>query len=213
MWDSCSSNAPGWEPGARTGIDDMKREQRKMPGVGCRTAGTRCGRRAGFTLVEVLVVMVIVALLISAVVGGMGTARQMAWRTRTRETARQIVQAWNLYLNDYREFPLEEKFSNPKPEGGYEMAEKNVALVNADRVYLEVSDLELSEPGQHYRGLRDAWKKPMGFNLDFDYDGKIDNPLYGASTAPEDLKRVSATSIAWSRGANPGVTKKWIVQW
>jgi prepilin-type N-terminal cleavage/methylation domain-containing protein len=173
-------------------------------------AGTADAARAGFTLVEVLVVLLIMAILISATFSGLGVARQMAWRTRARDTARQLVQAWNLYLNDYREFPEARKFANARPEGGYETSPANIELLNAERVYIEMSEADRDA------GLRDKWGRRLGFNLDFDYDGIVANPapeVFEKARAVQDSEQVKATAIAWSQGHNPALKKKWVVQW
>lgn len=166
--------------------------------------------RAGFTLIEMLVVLLVAAILITAVFNGLSTARQMAWRTRARDTARQLVQAWNLHLNDNRQFPDEQKFGGDLAEGGYAASPQNLALLNAGRVYLELSEKDRDA------GLRDRWGNTMGFNLDFDYDGMVANPapeVFEVEKAVKDMATVRATSIAWSRGPTPGIKKKWVVQW
>ena len=166
--------------------------------------------RAGFTLIEMLVVILIVAILLASLFGGLRAARQTAWRTRARYTAQQIVQAWNLYLNDSREFPDEKKFKDEKPEGGYAATPPNLALLNADRVYIELSAAD------RQNGLQDRWKRIMGFNLDFDYDGLVRNPapeVFEKSAAIKEMAEVKATAIAWSQGQSPEVMRKWVVQW
>ncbi len=188
----------------------MRRPRNQKPGTARRQAAAAAGR-AGFTLVEMLVVILIVAILISAVFGGLTAARQTAWRTRARDTARQIVQAWNLHLNDYREFPDAKKFSDALAEGGYAASAGNLALLNADgKIYLELAE----EDREH--GLKDKWGHPMGFNIDFDYDGKVANPApeaFETGKAVKEMEQVLATSIAWSKGPNPAIKKKWVVQW
>ena len=177
-----------------------------------RQADAAAGR-AGFTLVEMLVVVLIIAILIASLFSGLNAARQMAWRTRARDTARQIVQAWNLYLNDNRAFPATDQFGDAKTEGGYAATPKNLALINPEddkRIYIELSETDRED------GLRDKWGNLLGFNLDFDYDGKVANPApeaLGKSKDDADMASVQATAIAWSQGPNPDVKRKWVVQW
>jgi prepilin-type N-terminal cleavage/methylation domain-containing protein len=165
---------------------------------------------AGFTLIEMLVVILIIAILVASLFAGLRSARQMAWRTRARDTARQIVQAWNLYLNDSREFPLEKQFKDAKEEGGYAATPGNLELLNANRIYLELNETDRQE------GLRDRWRRIMGFNLDFDYDGKVANPapeVFEKAKTVAEMAEVQASAIAWSQGPDPVLKKRWVVQW
>ena len=165
-------------------------------------------KRTGFTLVEMLVVLVIIAVLIAAVMGALRSARQMAWRTKARDTARQLVAAWNLHLIDYREFPKQSALRDPVT-GGFAASSANLEKLNADKkIYLELSENERQD------GLRDKWKRHFGFNLDFDYNGEIDNPAPEVyESKAKDYKVVRATAIAWSEGPDPKLKRKWIVQW
>ena len=104
-------------------------------------------RRAcrGFTLVEMLVVLMIIAVLMAATLGGLKTARRMAWRTKARDMARQVVSAWNVYLIDLREFPPEDQFKDVVPGGFAATAANLKALYTGANVYLEMSEEELKE--------------------------------------------------------------------
>lgn len=59
-------------------------------------------RRAGFTLVELLVVIGIIALLISVLLPTLGKARTAANRTACMSNMRQVTLALTSYLNEYR---------------------------------------------------------------------------------------------------------------
>lgn len=74
--------------------------------------------RAGFTLVEMVAVIVIIGILIGVVSTGLNSARENVWRTRARDTARQLVDAWNLFLLDYRGFPPRGELAAGAPPGG-----------------------------------------------------------------------------------------------
>lgn len=78
---------------------------------------TARGTRGGFTLIEMVAVILIIGLLVGVVSSGLNSARENAWRTRARDTARQLVDAWNLYLLDNREFPARQDLLAGKVAG------------------------------------------------------------------------------------------------
>ncbi len=176
-------------------------------------AAARRRARRGFTLVEMLVVLMIIAVLMAATLGGLKTARRMAWRTKARDMARQVVAAWNVYLIEQREFPPEDQFKDVTPDGFAATAANLKPLYSGANVYLELSEQELHED----RGLKDRWGNYLGFNLDFDYDGQVVNPAPAANNlaAKDNAGEVSVkgTSIAWSMGELPDRRQRWLVQW
>lgn len=62
-------------------------------------------RKAGFTLVETLVVVAVVALLAALLMPALWTARSLANRTACISNLRQIGQAARMYLQDYGGYP------------------------------------------------------------------------------------------------------------
>ncbi len=161
---------------------------------------------AGFTLMEMLVVIAILAILMGATMTGLQQARRLAWRTRARDTARQLVGAWDLYLIDNREFP-ESGDLQDTVEGGFMASKHNISeVLNKERVYIELSNEDIE-----HDGMVDKWKNLFRFNLNFAYDGTLPNP------APESFRgkytEVKANAIAWSVGHNPSKKNGWRVQW
>ncbi len=71
-----------------------------------RTTGQRLSRRKGFTLVEVLVVLAILAVLISLLAPSLRHARDSARLTRCTSNLTQIRAAMMVYVDAYREAPV-----------------------------------------------------------------------------------------------------------
>ena len=150
-------------------------------------------RNSGFTLVEMIAVLLILAVLSAALTAGLGTARNKAWRTKAREICRNVSGAWNLYLVDMHKFPFD-KGGGQKLAANYSNLER---LVNPDKNRLKRTYLEMDEKEKD-EGFNDHWGQPIHFSLDTDYDGQVVNP-YPNIRDPA-IDKVNASSIAWSDG-------------
>ena len=64
----------------------------------CAVHHRKLARRAGFTLVELLIVILVISILIAVGFGAFQQARNTAWKQKSRDSARQIATAWNLRL-------------------------------------------------------------------------------------------------------------------
>ena len=195
--------------------------------------------RSGFTLVEMIAVILIVAILIGVVSAGLNTARENVWRTRARDTARQLVDAWNLYLLDNRAFPEESELKVGGVKGAAFGIPATIKALKPLRPETGAQYLELSfdEAYKHKKGtskaelsgiggkgmkkddnevaLFDRWRQPICFNLDFDYDGYVDVPSYITKKrgAKGGKPRVKANAAAWSMGPPARKGKKWVAAW
>ena len=158
-------------------------------------------RKSGFTLIEMIAVLLILAMLAAALTAGLSNARNKAWRTQARETCRELCTAWNAYLLDCRKFPdnirnngkeLDAEYENLKWIVSPEWMEKEERKKHSGRIYLELSESEKNN------GLIDHWGQTMKFSLDTDYDGQVDNPYPAVFEPP--VSKAKATSIAWSNG-------------
>lgn len=148
-------------------------------------------RKSGFTLIEMIAVLLILAILAAALTAGLGNARNKAWRTQARETCRELCTAWNAYLLDCRKFPVKNaKALDAKYENLKWISNPDENRFN--RIYLELSEKERND------GLIDHWGRKIQFSLDTDYDGQVDNPYPNAFDPAVD--KAKATSIAWSKG-------------
>ena len=170
-------------------------------------------RKSGFTLIEMIAVLLILAILSAATTAGLSSAREKAWRTQAREICRNVCVAWNAYLLDARRFPKAIPGKGQKLEATYSnmMWIVDASKNEFQRIYLEISDDEKTD------GLRDHWIDPKAsdpkaekgqlilFSLDTDYDNQVDNPYPNASDPP--LPKAKATSLAWSKG-NPRRAKR-----
>ena len=186
-------------------------------------------RLFGFTMVEMLAVIVIISILASASMIGLTKARVTAYRTRTRDTCRQVAEAWKLYLMDNHKFPAKEKLGAEggalvmnlktlKELNGFDY-EKDATNSVSSSAYLEVN-LEEIGVGQlkrsNKKGLVDKWGNYIYFNLDFDLVGEVDHPapeMYG--NRQDDYKKIKEHQVVWSKGDKPGNENKkgWIVIW
>ncbi len=153
--------------------------------------------KKGFTLIEMVAVLLILALLAAAVTGGLSSARAKAWRTQARETCRQLSQAWNAYLIDERAFP-DDLGTAKKVQAEYDKIKYIAGEVDSKRVYIELTDPEKES------GLRDHWKQLLLFSLDMDYDGIVENPYPEAFADEGDgsdkFTNLRSAAVAWSLG-------------
>jgi len=67
----------------------------------------------GFTLVELLVVVGIIALLVAMLLPALAKTRLLALRTACTSNMRQSIMALTMYANDFREYP----FNAPPGQG------------------------------------------------------------------------------------------------
>ena len=161
---------------------------------GCRSD------RSGFTMIEMVAVILILTLLIAVLVPSLSRARLGAWRVQAREACRELCGAWGAYLLDVRSFEaVPESFGSKDGTKATSDNLKEIATGKGEspKIYIELNDTE-READDETGGLRDHWGQLLLFSLDKDYDGKVDNP-YPAANGLTDAK-VKGSAIAWSLG-------------
>jgi len=142
--------------------------------------------RDGFTLIEIMVVIAIMALLAGMLLGGIGAAKAKAKKTEARSAVSQIATAWNSYFADYKRFPNEMKGDS-----------FDLSAMNEDAVHIMHGDYNLTDypahskyktknPRQtayldfhegHVGGYLDPWGHVYQLSLDEKpYDSKVNVP-------------------------------------
>ncbi|MEA2736025.1 MAG: hypothetical protein QOE14_2476, partial [Humisphaera sp.] len=86
-----------------------------------RPADRRPPRSAGFTLVELLVVIGIIAILVGILLPTLAKARKSAYRVQCQSSLRQFVIANQAYLNVSRDWNLPAYWDGPKTFYGEEL--------------------------------------------------------------------------------------------
>jgi prepilin-type N-terminal cleavage/methylation domain-containing protein len=74
-------------------------------------------KRAGFTLVELLVVMGIIAILIGLLFPAIGAARKAARKAQAQTEVRAIAAAVEAYFNEYGKLPIPDDYQGEKDSG------------------------------------------------------------------------------------------------
>lgn len=96
-------------------------------------------KRAGFTLLELLVVILIIAILATLLFPAVRIAQEMARKTKARGECKALATALELYFDEYRRWPPQTLTTVPDPEA-------NPVLVNGDLAKMLQGDATPASP-------------------------------------------------------------------
>lgn len=104
---------------------------------------------SGFTLLEILVSIAIVAILISILLPVLGHARDAGYRTVCAGNLRQVGVAYQAYLHDHSRFPKADLSPDWRYGGVEFLGDDRVATINSDRpINPYISDRLPTEAGE-----------------------------------------------------------------
>ncbi len=164
-------------------------------------------KEAGFTLVEMLVVMGIIAMLAVAFMSSFSYVQRLAWKHQSQTIVSNAATALTLYLQKERGWgELENK---TEFDSDVCLILKNAGVF--DSTVKSASDTKASASIDRY-GLLDAWgqrklksnpdlsesiakQHRIQFRLDLNLDGKVDS----SENSPNGLQ-IRAAALVWSRG-------------
>jgi general secretion pathway protein G len=159
------------------------------------------GLARGFTIIEMLVVLGMIAILASLVLTGVHGVRLQAKKTKARHDVEQIATAWGNYLQEYRRFP------------------KTVTVTKMDSAALSILRGETAGPDNPQRltfmefksattNYADPWGSLYEVALDQDLDNKVTvpglaSPLYRSvavwSKGPDGVAGTKDDIRSWQR--------------
>ncbi|MBX7259298.1 MAG: prepilin-type N-terminal cleavage/methylation domain-containing protein [Candidatus Hydrogenedentes bacterium] len=156
--------------------------------------------KRGFTLIEMLVVIGILAILIGILLPAIRSVMEKAERVQAKADAQRIVKGWKAYRNQYGRWPS----ATDESSTGSIMSSNFVRILNA-RYYqtgltgpdatpdnpMAIQFVEISGNSIDTRwNFVDPWGTPYRVSFDANFDGRTSNSLY----------TVYDNVISWSAG-------------
>jgi prepilin-type N-terminal cleavage/methylation domain-containing protein len=191
----------------------------EMRGATDQNLGSGGGRpghtKSGFSLIELLVVMVVIAVLLSLLFPVFSGVQERAKKVQARNDLTQIVTAVNAYETEYGKYPLPTAFSGAEYDVGGASGSSTKGLFDAlrgldplsnPRQIVFINPPDAKDPARPRAGMAsaadgqfyDPWGRPYAIRIDADYNETVTNPYGNNNGAGVDPLRQSI--IAWSLG-------------
>lgn len=158
----------------------------------------RSPRLFGFTLVELLTVIAIIAVLMGLLFPAIGSAKESARRAQAKNDCIQIVTAVKAYYTEYGKYPITSgagSYTTSNSDVINELRNVNSTINPRQIVFLEVPEAKVS--GAEARGgvsTSGNWVDPWGSTYRIAIDGDYDNQVSISGST------VYTGAAAWSLG-------------
>ena len=165
--------------------------------------------RCGFTMIELLAVIAIIAIVASLIGIGITTVHQRARRAKAKVQIKQLEKAFIAYHDEYGEWPV----FGPEDESaaGVDCGDSAARLLRGEIVagaggdnlnpqeisYFAVTDSMLRIDADGTLGFIDPWKRCYKYMMDFDDDGVLE-VSYGSASSIIEIE--GAGVAVWSQG-------------
>lgn len=193
--------------------------------------------RAGFTLVELLTVMAIIAVLMGILLPAINSAIESAKKTQAKSDEMAIVTAVKGYYTEYGKYPV----ATPPATGDFtydglngntnnklmiilRAKETTGTIMNPRKiVFLEAPDAKnLGVAGKERAGMAtatgggtaasptflDPWGNPYNILIDMDYDNSVTNPYGAPATGNAGSASLSTGVAIWTVGRDAALGTK-----
>ena len=170
----------------------------------------------GFTLVEMLGVLLVIGILMSMLISGYASLAEKARRTKAVEIAKQLKDAWDLYLIQNMSFP--DNLMDLNVENGWYKTDMDFIKFKRDRddnypdenehLKYDVSNDELAAAERKWgkKGLLDPWGNYYLFRLDTGCESQVPHPNPNTG-------KVNGHVIVWTYGPDKKPGNKDGEQW
>jgi len=150
--------------------------------------------RKGFTLIEMLVVIAIIAILAGMLLPVLNQIRRYTKRTKAKEMIYQTKTAFKQYLVDYRKFPNVDK---TQMDTNWLNVLSGRTHNSLGHKYMDVSTNEFSSD-PNVSGLRDPWGELYWVTVDNGMGG--DSIAYDHKVSAGGYGEIEEEVVVWSTG-------------